>query len=789
MGASDDAPTTLLRPAGPRVAGPEDASDEEILVCPEAGVVDAERDVEVEITPIPAHAVREWARVLLTPLVPLPPFRLPDAYRLRELLARVLPSGAEVHPWSSACHCAHPLVRHAAVIRVPVDVDGALEDVSFVCRCEPHDAEADAAGDSAGGPALSATAAADLTSWGHVSAATLVAAAPTWPGAWRLAPPPVWPSPQLAEPQPAPSYRPGAWGVEAARCAALVRAGLRADAAALAAWPPGLARPTAILLSGPAGVGKSTLVREIAARARAQLLELSAYDVFGDGLPQRPAAEERLRSAFAMARACAPCVLVLDHVDALVPASAGLEEADEHTAVLARLLSELDALADDSAASDGGSDGVVVIGTTCRAPRVHALARSAAAFADLVALEHPPPEARAELLRACIADAGCELAEPADRSELEPLARQLHGYVAADMAALVQAAADVAAREEGDGEAGAARARVLSVARLDAAARERTPSALLDLDGARPPMPTVRWSDVGGLDAAKAALAEMVIWPQTHEQLLDELGVEMAHGALLYGPPGTGKTLLAQAMASESRLNFLSVSIPDLVKGDVGGSEQAVARVFARARELAPSLVLLDELQAMFGRRHGAALPGGADPHAPPERTSPAGRTDPSASKMLAQLLLEMDTCRAGWAHARVVVVGTTNMPDALDPSLLQPGRFEHVLLVPPPDERGREAILRGLLARTPLAPLPPAEHAHGADDDRAGALAGWLAARTEGLTGADLTSLVRQAVHLGIEARARSLERAHLERALATHRPSVDAAMMRDLERWAAQQ
>jgi len=136
---------------------------------------------------------------------------------------------------------------------------------------------------------------------------------------------------------------------------------------------------------------------------------------------------------------------------------------------------------------------------------------------------------------------------------------------------------------------------------LERAARRVPPSSLRDVSGARPFVPRVAWGDVCGLDGAKAQLEELLVWPHEHGELLDELGVQMAQGVLLYGPPGTGKTLLAQAMASHSRLNFMSVQIPELVKGDVGGSEEAIAAVFAKAKEFAPTLLFLDELQAFFG--------------------------------------------------------------------------------------------------------------------------------------------------------------------------------------------
>jgi SpoVK/Ycf46/Vps4 family AAA+-type ATPase len=216
------------------------------------------------------------------------------------------------------------------------------------------------------------------------------------------------------------------------------------------------------------------------------------------------------------------------------------------------------------------------------------------------------------------------------------------------------------------------------------------------------------------------------------------------------------------------------VQIPELVKGDVGGSEAAISAVFAKAREFAPSLLFLDELQAMFGARPSGECGGGGGG---------------GAHKSLAQLLIEIDLCKSAAPYQRVALVGATNVPDALDPSLLQPGRFEHVLLIGPPDRAARAEILASALCRVPLA-----VRADSAGDSSstgvvlaAEILAEACADRTDGFSAADLRSLCHAAVYRAIGEGATSLDACHLEQALQVFQPSITPEMMDKLYDWEA--
>lgn len=217
-----------------------------------------------------------------------------------------------------------------------------------------------------------------------------------------------------------------------------------------------------------------------------------------------------------------------------------------------------------------------------------------------------------------------------------------------------------------------------------------------------------RWSDVGGLDAIKQLLVEAVQWPARHGALYAAAGIQPPKGILFYGGPGTGKTLLAKALPGESGANFIAVKGPQLLSMWAGESERGVREVFRKAHQTAPCIIFFDEIDTLTPNR-GAT--GGA-------------LTD----RVVAQLLTEID----GVEDLRgVTVLAATNRLDQIDAALLRPGRFDFLVEFHAPDHAGRRAILDVHAGRMPLAP--------GVDLDA-------LAAATEGMVGAEIEALCRQA-------------------------------------------
>ena len=261
--------------------------------------------------------------------------------------------------------------------------------------------------------------------------------------------------------------------------------------------------------------------------------------------------------------------------------------------------------------------------------------------------------------------------------------------------------------------------------------------------------PNVGWESVGGLDNVRDELQEAVEWPLKHPESFKRMGIRPSRGILLYGPPGTGKTLLAKAVAKESEANFIQVKGPSLLSMWVGKSEEGVRKIFERARQVAPCIVFFDEIDAMAGKRgveQGTRV----------------------TERVLNQLLAEMD----GLEDLNdVLVVGATNRPDMLDPALLRPGRFDRILLVNAPNEKGRLDTLKIHTKKMPLGDKKLFN-----DKEKENFLLEF-SKKTEGYTGADIEALAREAAMLALRESvdAKLVNKKHFEGALKKVKPSVN--------------
>jgi transitional endoplasmic reticulum ATPase len=347
----------------------------------------------------------------------------------------------------------------------------------------------------------------------------------------------------------------------------------------------------------------------------------------------------------------------------------------------------------------------------------------------------PDAATRAALLEVLLRDV------PVTDLKLDDIADRTPGFVVADLAALVrEAALRAAARASADGRPPTLTqddlTGALSVIRpLSRSATEEVAVGSVTLD------------DVGDMVATKQALTEAVLWPLQHPDTFARLGVQPPRGVLLYGPPGCGKTFVVRALASSGRLSVHAVKGAELMDKWVGASEKAVRELFRRARDSAPSLVFLDEIDALAPRRG---------------QSHDSGVTD----RVVAALLTELD----GIDPLRdVVVLGATNRPDLIDPALLRPGRLEKLVFVEPPDGEARKDILRTAGKSIPLAPDVDLE-----------ALAGDL----DGYSAADCVALLREAA---LAAMRRSIDAADVTMADVatardTVRPSLDPEQVASL-------
>ena len=402
--------------------------------------------------------------------------------------------------------------------------------------------------------------------------------------------------------------------------------------------------------------------------------------------------EERLREAFEEAEANAPAILFVDEIDSI--AGQRDEDADMENRVVAQLLTLLDGLEDRGR--------VVVIGATNRVDSIDPALRRGGRFDREIEIGVPDETGRHEILE--VHTRGMPLGEDVD---LGRLSKRTHGFVGADLESLVTEAAMSALRRTREEPAVAREDFEAALAAVD-------PSAMREYVAESP---AVSFDDVGGLEAVKNRLTEAVEWPLSYTELFEATKTDPPSGVLLYGPPGTGKTLLARALAGESDVNFIHVAGPELLDKYVGESEKAVREVFERARQAAPSIVFFDEIDAIAGRR---------------------GETGESTERVVSQLLTELDGLTE---NPNLVVLAATNRRDALDPALLRPGRLEEHIEVPDPDADARREILDVHTREKPIG-----EDVSLVD----------LAAETEGLSGAELDALVRDASMRAIRAFAR---------------------------------
>lgn len=405
------------------------------------------------------------------------------------------------------------------------------------------------------------------------------------------------------------------------------------------------------LVTGPAGSGKSTLVRAVAAAVKARVVRLWAPEI---AALTADSGARRLRDALAEARRQQPAVLLITDIESLAP-------RDEPAPIATVLLEVLKAAAT--------TPGVAAICTTSRPESVQATLRYPGVLDHEVSIPLPDRGQRNALLG--VLTRGMPLA---DDVVLDEVAGRAPGFVAADLLALAREAGVRAAIRQRDAESPTVAQQDLLGA-LDSVHPTAMAESTLDISG-------LSLNDVGDMQEVKQILTEAVLWPLSYPDTFARLGVQPPRGVLLYGPPGCGKTFLVRALAGSGQVNVLAVKGAELLSKWVGESERAVRELFRRAQEAAPALVFLDEIDALAPVR-GQSTDGG------------------TTDRVVAALLTELDGVEV---LRNVVVIGATNRPDLIDPALLRPGRLERLVYVPPPDAASRTEILKSAAKSTPLA-------------------------------------------------------------------------------------
>jgi len=435
----------------------------------------------------------------------------------------------------------------------------------------------------------------------------------------------------------------------------------------------GVKPPKGVLLYGPPGSGKTLIARAIANETGAFFFLLNGPEIMSKMAGQ---AEENLRKAFEEADANQPAIIFIDEIDSIAP-NREKTNGEVERRVVAQLLTLMDGVK--------GRGQVVCIGATNRPNSIDPALRRFGRFDREIDIGVPDEVGRMEILR--IHTKNMKLADDVD---LAAVAKDSHGFVGSDLAALCSEAALQCIREKMDIididddtiDAEVLEALAVSNDHFKFAQGHTNPSSLRETVVE---IPTTTWEDIGGLEETKKDLQEMILYPIEHPDKFAKFGMSPSKGVLFYGPPGCGKTLLAKAVANECSSNFVSVKGPELLTMWFGESEGNVREVFDKARNAAPCVLFFDELDSVGVARSSG---GGGD----------AGG---AGDRVLNQLLTEMD---GAGAKKNLFFIGATNRPEILDEALIRPGRLDQLIYIPLPDFVSRVGIIKSVLRKSPVA-------------------------------------------------------------------------------------
>jgi len=488
----------------------------------------------------------------------------------------------------------------------------------------------------------------------------------------------------------------------------------------------GVVPPKGVLLHGPPGTGKTLLAKAVANESQANFLTLNGPEIMSKFVGE---AEKKLRQLFEDAEKNAPSIIFIDEIDAIAPKR---EESygEVERRVVAQLLAVMDGMK--------GRGKVIVIAATNRPDSLDPALRRSGRFDREIDIGVPNRKGRLEIFK--IHTRNMPLKKDVN---LEKLSDRTYGFVGADIEGVCKEAAMNVIRRDLDKynfeedkpiPPEILEKLIVSKKDFDVALRFVRPSAMREV---LVEVAKTKWDDVGGLKKAKQELIETVEWPLKKPKVFSDIGIRPPKGVLLYGPPGTGKTLLAKAVATESGANFISVKGPEIISKWVGESEKAIRDIFKKARQVAPSIIFFDEIDAIASTR-GASSGG--------------GRTD---EKVVNQILTEMDGMES---MKDVVVIAASNRPELIDNALLRPGRFDRHILVTPPTEAARLAIFEVHTKNMPTKGINLKD----------------LVKKTNNYSGADIENLIREAGMLAIREDAKEVSKKHFDQAMKVVGPSL---------------
>ncbi|KAI0075811.1 AAA-domain-containing protein [Panus rudis PR-1116 ss-1] len=426
-----------------------------------------------------------------------------------------------------------------------------------------------------------------------------------------------------------------------------------------------------VLLSGSRGVGKTSLVQELAHSLNVHLIQINCYELVGES-PQQT--ELLLRSAFEHAAACSPSIILLRHLEAF-------SQNNQTPDVLQDVVKQSTEMLKEQWLLCGFP--VHIFATVPALDDIPVVIQSL--FKHHHHIETPAEDERKNILHSLIQQRNQTIAP--DLS-LPDLATQTAAFVANDMVDMLFRSERSSIKRtipRGSHDSGSIYATQITATDVDYALKASR-TVFSESIGA-PQIPSVSWDDVGGIHNVKANIMDTIQLPLDHPELFSG-GMKKRSGILLYGPPGTGKTLVAKAVATSFSLNFFSVKGPELLNMYIGESEANVRRVFQRARDARPCVIFFDELDSIAPKRGNHGDSGGV------------------MDRIVSQLLAELDGVSSGESGSDIFVIGATNRPDLLDPALLRPGRFDRLLYLGVSNTKDSQLdIVRALTRKFKLHP------------------------------------------------------------------------------------
>lgn len=494
----------------------------------------------------------------------------------------------------------------------------------------------------------------------------------------------------------------------------------------------GIQPPKGVLLFGPPGTGKTLLAKAVASETNAHFISLNGPEIMDKFYGE---SERKLREIFEEAQKNAPAIIFIDEMDSIAPKREETRGEVERR-VVAQLLTLMDGLM--------SRGEVVVIGATNRVDAVDPALRRPGRFDREIEIGVPDRDGRLEIMQ--IHTRGMPLSK---KVKLKTVANSTHGFVGADLAALSREAAMSALKrilpsldlEKGDIPGEVLENLEVTINDFKEAMKGIQPSALREVFIE---VPRVKWLDIGGLEEVKQEMKEAVEWPIKNPEVFERMGIRSPKAILLFGPPGCGKTLMAKAAAFETEANFITVKGPELLSKWVGESEKGVREIFKKARQTAPTIIFFDEIDAIAPRRSGDA---GTHVH----------------ETVVNQILTELDGVEP---LDNVLILGSTNRRELIDPSLLRPGRFDSQILIPAPDADARIEIFKIHTRNMPLKGVDIKD----------------LAKKTKGYSGADIEGICREAAMIALreDMKAKEVATEHFEAAMKKTKPSVSEYEMR---------